>query len=88
MILLENRLPADDSHEISCLICYFRKSGKILNCFLLQIIGGALWVKILLLFQERRQEKKMNRKAFTSEKIRQDKEIINVNHNLKGVKIV
>ena len=45
-------------------------------------------VKILLLFQERRQEKKMNRKAFTSEKIRQDKEIINVNNNLKGVKIV
>ena len=23
MIFLENRLPADDSHEISCLICYF-----------------------------------------------------------------
>ena len=23
MILHENRLPADDSHEISCLICYF-----------------------------------------------------------------
>ena len=23
MTLHENRLPADDSHEISCLICYF-----------------------------------------------------------------
>ena len=44
MILNENRLPADDSHEISCLICYFFKSGKILNCRLLQIIGGALRV--------------------------------------------
>ena len=42
MILHENRLPADDSHEISCLIGYFLKSGKILNCRLLQIIGGAL----------------------------------------------
>ena len=29
MIFHENRLPADDSHEISCLICYFGKSGKI-----------------------------------------------------------
>ena len=29
MIFHENRLPADDSHEISCLICYFRKGGKI-----------------------------------------------------------
>ena len=45
MILHENRLPADDSHEISCLIGYFWKSGKIWNCCLLQIIGGALWVK-------------------------------------------
>ena len=46
MIFLENRLPADDSHEISCLICYFLKSGNILNCRVLQIIGGALWVKV------------------------------------------
>ena len=46
MILHENRLPVDDSHELSCLICYFLKSGKILNCRLLQIIGGALRVKI------------------------------------------
>ena len=44
MILHENRLPADDSHEISCLICYFRKSDKIFKCHLLQIIGGALRV--------------------------------------------
>ena len=28
MIFYENRLPADDSHEISCLICYFRKKAK------------------------------------------------------------
>ena len=29
MIFHENRLPADDSHEIPCLICYFLKSDKI-----------------------------------------------------------
>ena len=45
MILHETRLSADDSHDISCLICYFWKSGKIWNCHLLQIIGGALRVK-------------------------------------------
>ena len=45
MIFHENCLPADDSHEISCLISYFWKSSKIKNCRLLQIIGGALWVK-------------------------------------------
>ena len=28
-IFHENRLPAEDSLEISCLICYFVKSGKI-----------------------------------------------------------
>ena len=28
MILHENRLPADDTHEISCLICYFEKAAK------------------------------------------------------------
>ena len=44
MIFHENRLPADNSHEISCLICYFLKSSKTLNCRLLQIIGGALWI--------------------------------------------
>ena len=42
MVIHENHLPADDSHEISCLICYFGKSSKILNCRLLQIIDGAL----------------------------------------------
>ena len=47
MIFHENRLPAEDSHEISCLICYFRKGGKILNCRLLQIIGDASWVEAL-----------------------------------------
>ena len=44
MIFHENRLPADDSHEIPCLICYFQKGGKIWNCRLLQIIGGVLRV--------------------------------------------
>ena len=51
MIFHENRLPADDSHEISCLICYFWKSSKIWNCRLLQIIGGALWVNLYPLFR-------------------------------------
>ena len=46
MIFHENRLPADDSHEISCLLCYFQKSCKIFDCRLLQIIGGALWVNL------------------------------------------
>ena len=48
MIFHENRLPADDFHEISCLIYYFWKSSKIWNCLLLQIIGGTLWVKRLI----------------------------------------
>ena len=43
MIFHENHLPADDSYEISCLTCYLSKS-KILNCRLLEIIGGALRV--------------------------------------------
>ena len=51
MIFRQNRLPADDSHEISCLICYFWKSSKILNCCLLQIKGGALlWVNNYYLY--------------------------------------
>ena len=29
MIFHENRLPADDSHKISYLICYFRNGGKL-----------------------------------------------------------
>ena len=52
MIFHENRLPADHSHEISCPICYFWKSGKIWNCRLLQIVGGALWVNPLLSLKE------------------------------------
>ena len=44
MIFHENRLLADDSHEISCLIHYFGKRSRILNCHLLQVIGGALRV--------------------------------------------
>ena len=43
MVIFEKA--ADDSQEISCLICYFWKGGKILNCRLLQNIGGALRVK-------------------------------------------
>ena len=46
MILHENPLPADVSHEISCIIRYFLKSVKILNCRLLQNIGGALRLKL------------------------------------------
>ena len=29
MMFHENRLPADDSHEISCLICYFEKAANL-----------------------------------------------------------
>ena len=47
MMFHENGLPADDSLEISFFICYFWKSGKIWNCRLLQIIGGALRVSCL-----------------------------------------
>ena len=47
MIFHENRLPADDSHEISCHIRNFRKSGKNLNCRLLQNIDGALRVNFI-----------------------------------------
>ena len=42
MIFHENRLPADDSHEISCFFVIFEKETK-----LLQIIGGALRVNIV-----------------------------------------
>ena len=47
MILHENRLLADDSHEISCLICCFYKRAKFFNCRLLQIKSGALRVNYL-----------------------------------------
>ena len=40
MIFHENRLPADDSHEISCLIAMLEKAAKFEK-----IIDGALWVK-------------------------------------------
>ena len=43
MIFHENRLPADDSHEISCLICYFEKATK-LKLSSAEIMGGALLV--------------------------------------------
>ena len=42
MIFNENSLPADDSHEISCLIRYFLKKRQ--NFKLPQNIGGALSV--------------------------------------------
>ena len=45
MILHENRLPAENSHEISCLICYFEKAAKFVFCC--KIVGGALWVNPL-----------------------------------------
>ena len=46
MIFHENGLPADDSHETSCHICYFeKKTATFENCRLLQIIGVALRVK-------------------------------------------
>ena len=61
MILHENRLPADDSHERSCLIFYFWKSGKICNRRLLQIIGGALRVKCCLCFCRWRRARQWDR---------------------------
>ena len=48
MIFHENHLAADNSHEISCLICYFWKSSKIWNRHLLQIIGGALGINMVM----------------------------------------
>ena len=44
MIFHENLLPADNSHYIMPYLFVFLKSSKILNCLLLQILGGALWV--------------------------------------------
>ena len=43
-------MPADDSREISCRINFVifekkKKNGKVFNCRLLQIIGGALRVQ-------------------------------------------
>ena len=45
MIFHENCLSADNSHEISRLICYFLKKQQNWNCRLLQIVGGASRVK-------------------------------------------
>ena len=49
MIFHENRLPADISHEISCLICYFRKGDKILYYYLtlgpLAVLIKSLYLK-------------------------------------------
>ena len=45
MLFHENRLPADDSQAYYALFVIFENSSKILNCHLLQIIGGALRVK-------------------------------------------
>ena len=42
LIFRKNKV--DDSHKIAYFICYFWKSGKIWNCPLLQIVGGALRV--------------------------------------------
>ena len=42
MIFHENRLPADDSHEISCLICYFEKAAKFEIVVCCKIIGCTL----------------------------------------------
>ena len=47
MIFHENRLPADDSHEISYLI-FFRKLGKVSpNLSSAAVVIGALMVKNL-----------------------------------------
>ena len=46
MIFYENHLLADYLHEISSL-SIFEKAKKFEKCHLLQIIGGALWVKFL-----------------------------------------
>ena len=46
MIFHENRLPADDSHEMSCLICYFFEKAAKLKLLSAANYGGALWVKL------------------------------------------
>ena len=48
IIFYENRLPPDDSHKISCLICYFLKKQQNLKLSSAANLGGALWVKMLL----------------------------------------
>ena len=44
IIVHGNCLLAENSNELSCLICYFPKNGKIWNCRLLLIVGCALRV--------------------------------------------
>ena len=46
MIFHENCLLADNSHEISFLICYYEKAAKFEIVVCCKIIGGALRVKI------------------------------------------
>ena len=75
MIFHENRLPADDSHEISSLICYFWKRGKIWNCRLLQIIGGALRVNEVSVMDT---TSIFNIFAFITIIVYQDKNILNI----------
>ena len=48
----ENRLPTDESHEISCLKLLFLKKQQHLKLSSVQIIGGALWVKVKLPFEK------------------------------------
>ena len=50
-------LPADNSHERSCLLASFEKAAKFETC-LLQIIGGAFWVQL--------HKKKLYRKILSS----------------------
>ena len=52
MIFHENRLPADDSHEISCLICYFWKKAakfEIVVCSKLKVALYGLVIYLLLI---------------------------------------
>lgn len=43
--------------------------------------------RLWLLLQERRAEKKANRTAFKEEKVRQEKQLLNVRANLQGLKL-
>ena len=53
IILHENRLPADDSHEISYLICYLEKAAKFETVVCCKKIGGALRINNLPGHKER-----------------------------------
>ena len=44
MIFHENRLQTDESHEISCFLLFLKKQQNLK--LLLQIVGGALRVKV------------------------------------------